>query len=149
VYARFLLTHPAYVVTTMLDDRYPAGAFLGGATGSVDYGSSRAVLPGFAEAVFWPQSRADAVVAGVVLVPLGALAARGIVTRRALPPAASMSAALLVVAAVSILVVAHTAGAAYPRLLMATGVLARVTVIWLVVTALAGPARVRATKVAA
>jgi hypothetical protein len=142
-YARFLVTHPAYVVTTLVDDRYPAGAFFGGATGSVDYGSTRAVLPDIVESVFWQQSRADALVAVLVLVPVVGVAASRVVRERRLPPGGAMALGLLVVCAVNVAIVAHTAGAAYPRLLMATGASARVAVLWLLVAAIAMPRTTR------
>jgi hypothetical protein len=142
-YARFLVTHPAYAVTTLVDDRYPAGAFFGGATGSVDYGSARAVLPGVVESVFWQQSRADGIVAVIVLVPVTGLAVSRVVRNRRLPPGGAMALGLLAVCAVNVAIVAHTAGAAYPRLLMATGASARVAALWLLVSAIAMPSVAR------
>ena len=127
-YAEFLLTHPGYVLRTTIDDPYPIGAVVQGVTAWSDLGDSRAVLPTVVERAYWPRRGADGALA------LGLLGvAAGWRGRRV---GADLALALALVAALNVVLVTHTAGESYGRLLITSSVWLRLAVLWLLARAL-------------
>jgi len=133
VYAQFLVTHPAYVITTPVEDAYPVKSFLTGTDGSVRYGGTRTVVPRPIEALYWPRTARELALAALVAIPLSLAGVVICLRRRRVPEVGPMALCLLAVAAANVLVVTHTAGATYPRLLTAAGASGRVA--WLVIVA--------------
>ncbi len=129
-YLRYLVTHPGFTLTTPFSDD---GALRPLAVGTEAYGSSRRVVPDLVETVFWPQTgRADGAARGVRRRDPrggrgGACGDRSRSYRRAFAGAGGV----LVVAVVNIMMVTHTAGYEYERLLVPTGVAARIALLWL------------------
>src|SRR5262249_11169378 len=73
-YARYLITHPGYVVTTPFPD---GEAYRSSLSGVTVYGHARRVVPTFVDSVFWPQSEAGRAWFQVFLaVGLGAVIVR-------------------------------------------------------------------------
>jgi hypothetical protein len=127
-YVRFLLAHPGYVVTTPFSDDGALPAF---ATGMTAYGSSEQVLPDFVETFFWPQHGDDQLLLAVLMVVIIAVAAAAAARDRSRRRAVVGGCAVLVLVVGNIVLVTHTAGWEYERLLIPTGVAARVTLLWL------------------
>ena len=134
VYARYLATHPGYVVTTPFGADGAIGSVL---TGTAGYADARAVVPAWVDSLFWPQSSAGRLVWGLtaagLVVAVAAAASRG-GRRRAL----AGGGAVLAVALANLFVVTHTAGWEYQRLLVPTGVAVRVVLLWWAATLVGG-----------
>jgi hypothetical protein len=134
VYLRYLLSHPGYAVGQPLSQDTTARALVG----TDEYGSARAVLPGPVVEVFWPRSypaRLAAVVVALVVLAAGVAAAVGSPGRRR---ALAGAGGVLLVAVANLVLVTHTAGWEYERLLLPVGVGARLALIWLTATLLGG-----------
>lgn len=133
-YLRYLVTHPGFTLTTPFSDD---GALRALAVGTEAYGSSRRVVPDLVDTVFWPQTGGEqtalAVFVAGILVAGAVCATRSRSYRRAFAGAGGV----LVVAVVNVMMVTHTAGYEYERLLVPTGVAARIALLWLL-AALAG-----------
>jgi hypothetical protein len=134
-YLRYLLTHPGFVVTTPFSDDGALRAFAVGATG---YGASDRALPDPVESLVWPTTSGDQTFIAVVAV--GILAAGvGTATRsRAHRRALAAAGGVLLVAAANVVIVTHTAGWEYERLLVPTAVAARIALLWLLATVIGG-----------
>lgn len=127
-YVRFLATHPGYVIGVLLNDEAPRRGFV---TGSTDYGHARTVLPRPVERFWWP----DSPNAQTILVLAGAGCVAIIALRASRVRRYSALALFVAVALVNILVVAHTAGADYGRLLLTSAVITRLGLVWLALAA--------------
>src|SRR5205085_37230 len=93
-YARYMLTHPGYVVTTPFTD---GEAYRSSLSGVTVYGRSRRVVPDLVESVFWPQSEAGRTRFEVcIAIGLIAVIIRAVRDRRARRPAIAGFAVLLV-----------------------------------------------------
>jgi len=136
VYLRYLVSHPGYAVGQPLSQDTTARALLG----TDEYGQARAVLPGPVVAVFWPRSSAarlvDVIVALVVLGAGVAAAVRSPGRRRALAGAGGV----LLVTVANLVLVTHTTGWEYERLLLPVGIGARLALVWLAATLVGGVA---------
>jgi hypothetical protein len=148
-YLRYLLSHPGYVIDTPFTH---GGALPGLATGLTAYGSSEQVLPDFLEAALWPHSGGDQSLLGAVVVAV--LVAAGVAARWSPPLRRAVAGAGVVLVAVlaNLVIVTHTAGWEYERLVMSVDVAFRFAVLWLLaallsdlaVVAPASPARAEA-----
>jgi hypothetical protein len=134
-YLRYLATHPGYTVGLPFGAEGAWGAALGGTSG---YGNARAVLPAGVPVALWPDARgAQRLVVGlgaVVLVAAAVGAVRSPGRRRALAGAGGV----LVVVAANVVLVTHTAGLEYERLLLPTATGARFALLWLAAVTLGG-----------
>lgn len=133
-YARYLATHPGYLLGTPFG---PAGAGPAVLSGTAGYGDARAVVPDGVDWFLWPRSWAGrlawGLVGAAVVVGVVAVAARG--GRRR---AAVGGGAVLALAAVNVAFVTHTAGWEYERLLLPTGVAVRLVLLWWSATLVGG-----------
>lgn len=127
-YLQYLVTHPGFVVSTAFSDD---GALRGIAVGTTRYGGSDPLLPGWAEDVLWPQEGTEQTVLALVVAGILAAAAVTAVGSRSRRRALVGAGGVLLVAVANIVVVTHTAGWEYERLLVPTGVAARLALLWL------------------
>ena len=144
-YARFLATHPIFVLTAPVTDHTVAGGFVAGTT---DYGEPRRVLPRFIDALYWPHSKPALVGAALLAVAVATAVVRRARRTAAVPLGWVPGLALLAVNGANVVLVAHTAGEEYQRLLLGAATSTRLVVLWLLfaffddtsVTALGGSA---------
>lgn len=127
-YLRYLVTHPGFTVTTPFSDDGAVRAF---AVGTDGYGSARAVVPRAVVTVAWPiagddQTVLGTLVAGILLVG-AVVAVRSPSRRRAFAGAGGV----VLVGAATVVMVTHSAGWEYERLLVPTGVAVRMALLWL------------------
>jgi hypothetical protein len=137
-YLRFLATHPGFVITTPFSDD---GALNAIAVGITVYGSSRQVVPDLVETVLWPQTGGDQT--PLVVLVLGILAVAVVVAVRSPSRRGALAGAggVLVTAVGNVVLVTHSAGWEYERLLVPTSVAVRIAILWMLAV-LVGDVRV-------
>ena len=133
-YLRYLLTHPGFTITTPFSDD---GALRPFAVGTTGYGSSHRVVPDLVETLFWPQEGDDQTVLAAFVAGILVVAAVSATRSRSRRRAFAGAGGVLVVAVANIVLVTHSAGWEYERLLVPAGVAARFALLWLL-AALAG-----------
>jgi hypothetical protein len=134
-YLRYLVLHPGYTVGTPFGRQ---GALVPLATGTPDYGSSRAVLPEVVGTLFWPHGPGERWLVGLLVVAVLVAGATGAVRSRGRRRAFAGAGGVVLVAVGNLVFVTHTAGWEYERLLVPTGVAVRFALVWLVAATVGG-----------
>jgi hypothetical protein len=130
-YLRFVAAHPGYVVSTLFTDHDPVRGLMTGA----DVQESRSTLVDALDALWWPRSPVAQVLSGLALTALVGV----IVTSRrragALPSGAGAAGCVIGAGVANLVLVTHSAGAEFARLLVGSGITGRLALVWLAAAA--------------
>ncbi|GMU79426.1 MAG: hypothetical protein AMXMBFR46_22180 [Acidimicrobiia bacterium] len=138
-YLRYLVSHPGDAVTIPFTGGAALRAVLMGTT---YYGNARQALPDALETFFWPQSDDERSTVVLVVVTVLAIVVGVALADPSRRRGAVAGFVILLVCGVNLVLVTYAAAWEYERLLVGSGVAARVAVMWLVASTLGGIVRV-------